>query len=151
WGLQLLVGKAHRRERDAKRPAMRSVEPDRLMGAVERERGNADREAVAASRFHLIRPHHDPRGCRQRRATGVFEALAGGEHRLLADDTIAAHLFYLSAAVGNSPMPVAQLDGFLAAVLDADMVGPDVMVLDRRGLVLQVERLDRDLDRSGGF
>ena len=60
WGLQLLVGKAHRRERDAKRPAMRSVEPDRLMGAVERERGNADREAVAASRFHLIRPHHDP-------------------------------------------------------------------------------------------
>jgi hypothetical protein len=70
---------------------------------------------------------------------------------LLADDTIAAHLLYLSAAVGDLPMPVAQLDGFLAAILDAHMVGPDIMVLDRRGLVLQIERLDRDLDRSGGF
>src|SRR5207302_3873887 len=105
-------------------PGQRSVEPDRLMGAVEREGGDADREAVAAPRFHLVRPDHNAGRCRQRGAAGVFEALAGSEHRLLADDTIAAHLLYLAAAVGDPPMPVTQLDGFLAAVLDADMVGP---------------------------
>src|SRR5437868_15367104 len=41
-------------------PALGSVEPDRLMGAVEREGGDADRKAIAAPRFHLLRPHHDP-------------------------------------------------------------------------------------------
>src|ERR1700731_1833239 len=121
------------------------------MGAVEREGGEGDRKAVAPPRFPLIPPDQEPRRCRQGGAAGVFEGLAGSEHRLLTDDTIAAHLLYLSAAVGDSPMPVTQLDGFLAAVLDADMVCPDVMVLDRGGLVLQVERLDRDPDGSGGF
>ena len=45
-------------------------------------------------------------------------------------------------------MAPPQLDGFVAAVLDADMIGPNVMILGRRGVLLQIERAHGDFDRS---
>src|SRR6266566_3316978 len=36
-----------------------SVEPDGLMGAVERERWNLNREGLAAPRLHLVGADHD--------------------------------------------------------------------------------------------
>src|ERR1700738_614550 len=137
--------------RKPRAPARRSVEPDRLVRAVEREGGDPDPEAVTASGFHLVAAHHDPGRGRQGGAAGVFEAFAGSEHRLLADDAGASHLLHLPAAVGDLPMPVAQRPRLQTAVLDADMIGPDVTSFGRRGLILEVERLYADFDRSRDF
>src|SRR6516225_819860 len=132
-------------------PGRRSVEANRLVGAIEREGRNANGEAVAAPRFHVIGADHDTRRRRQRGPARIFEAFAGPENRLLADDARTAHLLHLAAVVGDPPIAAAQLDCFSAAVLDADVVGPHVMVFDGRRLVLEVKRLDRHLYRSGGF
>src|SRR5437016_5847349 len=121
------------------------------MRAVERKGGDPDPEAVTAWGFHLIAADHDPGRRRQRGAAGVFETLAGSQHRLLPDDAGAPHLLHLPTAIGNLPVPIAQLHRLQAAVLDADMIGPDVTILGWRGLVLEVERLYRDFDRSRDF
>src|SRR5262249_4531848 len=71
--------------------------------------------------------------------------------RLLADNTCTPHFLHPPLTVGDLPVTVAQLDGFPAAVLDADVIGPDVMAFCRRGLVLEVKWLHGDGDRSGGF
>src|SRR6266436_8151961 len=137
--------------RKPRAPTPRSVEPDRLMRAVERKGRDPDPEAVTGSGFHLVAADHNAGRGRQGGAAGVFEAFAGSEHRLLADDAGAPHLLHLPAAVGDLPMPIAQLHRLQAAVLDADMVGPDVTSFGRRGLVLEVERLYADFDRSRDF
>src|SRR6516164_5181844 len=112
-------------------PPSRSVEPDRLMRAVEREGWNLDPEAVAARSLHLIAADHDAGRGRQRSAAGVLEAFAGAEDRLLTDNAGAAHFLHPSVAVGDLPMAVAKLDRFLASIFDADMVGPYVTVFGR--------------------
>src|ERR1700737_916912 len=132
-------------------PARRSVEPDRLVWAVEREGGDPDPEAVTASSFHLVAADHDPGRGRQRGAAGVFEAFARSQHRLLADDAGAPHLLHLATVVGDLPVTIPQLHRLQAAVLDTDMIGPDVTTFGRRGLVLEVERLYADFDRSRDF
>src|SRR5579863_5949494 len=106
-----------------------SVERPRLMRAVERKSRDRDREAFAGRQFHLVASDHDARRRRERRAAGVFEALAGTEHRLLADDAGAAHVLDTAHRVGKSPMPSAQLHGFAALIFDADVIGPDIAIL----------------------
>src|SRR5271166_301605 len=101
------------------------------MRAVEREGRDADPEALAARRLHLIAADHDAGRGRQWGAACVFEALAWPENRLLADDTGAAHFLHMSVAVGDLPVAVAQLNRLLAPVLDANVVGPYVSVLGR--------------------
>src|SRR5215472_16482679 len=61
----------------------RSVEPNRLMRAVEREGWDPNPEALAAPRLHLVAADHDAGWGRQRGAAGIFEALARPENRLL--------------------------------------------------------------------
>src|SRR5215813_3388600 len=104
-------------ERPASLLGRRSVEANRLVGAIEREGRNANGEAVAAPRFHVIGADHDSRRRRQRRPARILEAFAGPENRLLADDARTAHLLHLAAVVGDPPVAAAQLDGFSAAVL----------------------------------
>src|SRR5437899_3863159 len=132
-------------------PARRSIESDRLVRAVEREGGDPDPEAVTAPGFHLVAADHDPGRGRQRGAAGVFEAFAGSQYRLLADDASTPHLLHLAAVVGDLPVPIAQLHRLQAAILDTDMIGPHVTPFGRRGLVLEVERLYADFDRSRDF
>src|SRR6516162_5584944 len=106
-------------------PPSRSVEPDRLMRAVEREGWNLDPEAVAARRLHLIAADHDAGGGRQRSAAGILEALTR------AEDPRTAHFLHPPMAVGDLPVAVAELDRFLASVFDADVIGPYVAILRR--------------------
>ena len=61
------------------------------------------------------------------------------------------HFLLAAHGIRDVPMPVEQLDGLAAGVLDPDLIGPDKMVLGRRGLILEVDRLDRHPDRVGGL
>ncbi|HHN73242.1 MAG TPA: hypothetical protein ENK13_04045 [Thermopetrobacter sp.] len=49
------------------------------VGAVQREGGDFHLQAAAALHLHLVEPAHEATGGLQRRAGGVFEALAGAE------------------------------------------------------------------------
>src|SRR6185437_7115275 len=103
---------------------------------------------LAAAGLHLVGPDHDTGGRAERRAAGVFEALARRKRRLFADDSGTTHVLNPANAVGDAPMPAAQLDGFAALVLDAHAIGPDKMPFDGRRLVLEKMRLHRHLDRT---
>src|SRR5205823_887491 len=90
--------------REGRRGRRQSVQPNRLVRTVERKGRNGDRKALAAFGLHLVGAGHDPRRGRERRAAGIFEALARGEYRLLADDAGAAHFLNLAAIVGDLPI-----------------------------------------------
>ena len=68
------------------------------------ELGDACIEAVAVACHHLIRPFHRPERRPERAAGGVLERLARREHRLFADDAVAADLFDVTVAVGDDPV-----------------------------------------------
>ena len=57
----------------------------------------------------------------------VLEALAGLEHRLVADDREAAHFVDVAVRVGDDPVARDQLAGDVAAVADRDRVGERVL------------------------
>src|ERR1044071_1338910 len=128
-----------------------SVQADGLLRRVEREGGDMDEEILAAFRLHLVVADHEARGGRERAATRVFEALARREHRLLADDTRTAHLLKPPEAVGDTPVALPQLHRLVPAILDLHVVGPDIVVIRGRGVLLEIERFHRDFDRAGGF
>src|SRR5215472_18459763 len=107
------------------------------MRAVEREGWYLNPKAITRPRFHLIAAHHDPGRRRQRGATGVLEAFARSEHRLLADDPRATHFLHSPMTVRDLPVAVAELDGFFPSVFYADVVGPNVMAFRRRGALLE--------------
>src|SRR5690242_15416911 len=126
-----------------------SIELDGLVGAVEREGGHRDVETLAGFGLHLVAADHDAGRRRQRRAAGVFEAVARLQHRLLADHAGAAHFLHAAERVGDPPMAVAQLHRLGPLVLDAHVVGPDIVRVRGRGLVFEEEGLDGDGDRPG--
>jgi hypothetical protein len=116
------------------------------MRAVQGKGRDLDVETLAGFAFHLIGADHDARRRAERGAAGVLEALPRIEHRLLADHAGAADLLDLAVGVGDPPVAVDQLDRRLADVLDLDVVGPDVMVVGRRGLIVQIVGLHGDAD-----
>src|SRR5437016_1754558 len=111
---------------------------------VEGKGRDVRQEMLAALRLHLVIADHEAGRGRQRAAAGVFNALARFEHRLLADNPRPAYFFEVPTAVGDPPMAIAQLYRLGAAVLDVDMVGPDVVAVGRRGMLFEVEWPDRD-------
>ncbi len=90
---------------------------------------------------------------------GKFPVLVDGEATLIEATAIiehlaachpgAAHLVHAPLRIGDLPVAIAQLHRLLALVLDADVIGPDVMALVRRALVVEIGRLDRDADCAG--
>src|SRR3954452_5111896 len=128
-----------------------SIEPRRCLRRIEREGRNLHEEILAVPGFHLVIADHEPGRRRQRTTARVFEALARREHGLFADDAGTAHFLPTPETVGDLPMPPPQLHGFASGILDANVIGPDVMVVGRRGVLLEIERAHRNLDRSGGF
>src|SRR6185437_14212328 len=108
---------------------IRSVEADRLVRSVEREGGDSDGKILAVGRFHLVAADHDAGRRVERRAAGVFVALAGRQHGLLADDARPAHLLEAAETVGDAPVAPAQLHRLAALVLDADVIGPDIVIV----------------------
>src|SRR3954454_23696899 len=117
--------------------------------AVERKRRHVDFEPLALRAFHLVTAGHEA-GCGLKRdAAGVFEPLAGSEHRLLTDHAFAADFLPVSGAVGDDPVPRPELHGLLAGVGDDYRVGPEKLTFfDRRPFRHEV-RLDGDLDLAG--
>src|SRR5215470_10214026 len=99
------------------------------MRAVQRERRDVDLEALAGLGDHLVAPGHETRSRRKRYAARILEALAGAEHRLLADHAFAPDLLPATRCIGDDPVSRAQLHRFLAGVGDHDGVGPEILAL----------------------
>ena len=73
----------------------------------------------------------------------------GSQPRRLADHARALDLLLAAEPVGDLPVTAAQLHRDIALVLDADLIGPDILRLRRIGLVGQILRLDGHLYGTG--
>src|SRR5260221_2188195 len=125
-----------------------SIQADGLMRRIEREGRDGDLEAFACTGLHLVAADHDAGWRREWRAGGIFETLARRQYRFLADDTRPAHLLLAPHPIGNPPMATPKLNGFPALVLDADLIRPLEVIFRGGGVVLEIEGLDGDLDRT---
>src|SRR3546814_10181742 len=61
-------------------------------------------------------------------------------------DVCSSVLLHPSEGIGDLPIAVSQLHGLPADVFDPHLIGPDVVIVGRRRLVLQVEGLHGHLD-----
>src|SRR5580698_613385 len=131
------------------RPKGASVQHPFCLRAVEREGRHVDLEFLATLGYHLVAAGHEARRGRQRNAAGIFEALAGGEHRLFADHPLAADFLLAAGGIRNDPVPRAQLHGLVAGIGDGNGVGPEILpVLHGRALREEV-RLHGHFDIAG--
>ena len=73
-------------------------------------------------------------------------ALAGTENRLFANHPVAIDMVNCAATIGDPPMPRDQLHGFVTAIFDADMIGPEPASLRGRRLIHQ--KIWRDAHRD---
>ena len=73
-------------------------------------------------------------------------ALAGAENRLFANHPVAIDMVNRSATIGDPPMSRDQLHGFVTAIFDADMIGPEPASLRGRRLIHQ--KIWRDAHRD---
>src|SRR5258708_36650478 len=85
-----VIGLAEGEIRWRSKTASPSIQHPLLVRAIQRKRRHVDLKMLAALTDHLIASGHEARRRRQRHARGAFEALAGREHRLLADHALAA-------------------------------------------------------------
>jgi hypothetical protein len=81
---------------------------------------------------------HRAGGRAQAAAAGVFEALTGFEHRLMAHHTQAAHLLAVAVGVQDDPVPRDQLRGRFTMIGQGDGVGKTIGLLQRIGFFGQV-------------
>src|SRR4051812_136920 len=118
-----------------------------------RDQGEAwdvDREAGAVRGDHEIAALHRPGRGGERAARDIIERAAGLEHWLLADHPFAAHRMLRAAAVRNEPFAADELDRLAAAILDADMIGPEPAAPARLGLLGKEAHRDPDGDVARG-
>ena len=76
-------------------------------------------------------------------------AFARAEHGLFANDPVAIDMVNRSATIGNPPMPRDQLHGFVTAIFDANMIGPEPASLRGGGLIHQKIWRDAHSDTLG--
>ena len=107
------------------------------VGNGQRERRDARLERFAAWRHHRVAAVHGADIGLQRAEAGVFEVLAGLQHRLLADDPGALHFLGLAVRVGDDPVPADELSGVGAHVGDRDVIREDVLFLFGRAAIGQ--------------
>src|SRR3954452_18901181 len=102
--------------------SMGLVERPLAVGTVERKRRHLDLESISVFALHLVTAGHEA-GCGlKRNAAGVFEALAGREHRLLSDHAFAAYFLPLAGRVGDDPVPRPELHRLFTRIRDHDGV-----------------------------
>src|SRR6185437_565673 len=70
---------------------------------------------------------------------------------LLADDARPAHFLHAAHRIGDAPVAPPQLHRLRAAILYAHVIGPDITVVGRGRLVLEVIGLHGDANRTSGF
>ena len=85
---------------------MRSVQHPLAVGAVERKGRHVDLEVFAGFADHLIAAGHNTRRGRKQDAGGIFETLAGREHRLFADHAFALDVLPQAGGVDDDPVRV---------------------------------------------
>ena len=73
----------------------------------------------------------------------VAPVVLGSDHAGAADFLDAAD------AIGDVPVARQELHRFRTAIFDGHGVGPDIAPVIRIGLVIEIGRLDRDMDRAG--
>src|SRR5947207_4152354 len=122
------------------------VEHPLAVGAVERKGRHVDFELLAGFADHLIAAGHETRRGRKRDAGGIFEALAGREHRLFADHAFALDVLPPARGVGDDPVPRLQLHGLVAIIGDDDGIGPEIAGLLRRRTFRHEVRFDGHFD-----
>lgn len=84
-------------------------------------------------------------------AAGIFKALAGFQYRLLAYHPRPPHFLHPAAIVGDLPVPVEELHGIAAQILNGNVVRPHENPLSGIGLASQIFRLHRHLDVMRGL
>ncbi len=69
---------------------------------------------------------------------------------MLADDADTAHLLDSALRVRDVPIARQKLHDTGSEIFDFDLIGPNVVILRRFGLILQIDRIDGYPDRVGG-
>jgi len=111
-----------------------------LVWAIQRERWYLDIETLTALGLHLVSAAHHP-GCRvERAAARIFEALAGLEDWLLANDTRPLDLCEFTTRICDHPVPAQKLYRFESLVLDDHAISPEILRVFRRRSRLEVSR-----------
>src|SRR5260370_9306841 len=128
-----------------------SIQTNGLMRRIQREGRDGDLEAFPCTGLHLIAADHDAGWRGERRARGILETLARRQYGFLADDARPTHFLLAPHSVGNPPMATPKLNGFAALVLDTDLIRPHIVVFRGGGLVLEIERLDGNFDKTRDF
>src|SRR5271166_6674487 len=114
----------------SRRPGNWLMHPTALVRTVQTERRNGHVEVLAGRRYHhVVGAHHKSRGRVERRAGGVFEALARLEQWLLADHAGTVHMLGVAARVRDLPGAAEQLHRHAPPVLDLHAIGPDIVAL----------------------
>src|SRR5947208_16534873 len=93
----------------------RLVQRTAAVGAIKLKCRDLDFKPLAVFAFHFVASAHEPRWGLKRHAAGVFEPLAGREHRLFPDHAFAADLLPVAEGIGDDPMAAAQLHRVFAA------------------------------------
>jgi hypothetical protein len=100
-----------------------------------------DLELRAIISLHLVAASHRSHLCGQHRATGIFEALAGFQHRLFANHALSAHFLHMVIGIGNDPVAADELGCDRAEICDGDGVGKYETVAGLIGLFRQIIHL----------
>src|SRR5262245_44862166 len=121
-------------------------------GDPQREARDHGAKHAPVGLVHLVGTFHGSDRRRQHRAARVAMDLSRYERRLLADDTGALDLVHLAVAVGDDPVPPAELHDHRSLVLDGHGVRECERALLGGRAILEVACLDGHPDslRGGG-
>src|SRR5262249_36884544 len=153
WPVARSRSRNHRRMKRARttlvRVGARPVELLKDARNLEREARNACLEHLAGLGVHLVGAFHRAERRREHGAAGVAMHLAARERRLLPDHARGLHLLDVSVAIGDDPVPAAELGARGALVRDRDRVGEGEAALVGGRAIGQVRRLHRDTNSVG--
>src|SRR5271165_476034 len=128
------------------------MHPAVLVRAVQAEGGDRNVECLArGGGDHVVGAYHEARRRPERRAGGVFEALARLQQWPFANHPIAIHVLGLAARIGNPPGAAQQLHRFAALIFDLYAIGPNVVALVRLRLILEIIGPDGNTDAACGL
>ena len=116
------------------------------MGHGKQKGGDGRFKRLTVSVEHLIRPLYGANRGGQHRAATVLVGFVWQDGRLLADYTCATHFLLKSIAVRNDPVAADQLHRRIALIVDADVIGENVLFGLWIRLMFEILSLDPDSD-----
>lgn len=100
--------------------------------------------------LHVETSRHRAKWCWEWTARGVFEGLARGEGRLLADDAGTVDFFGMSCAVNDRPMAIEELDSGVTLIGNADRIEKEPTARWWTAVLRRIVRSNSNAD-AGGF